>query len=99
MLLHLAKLLYTSASDQQATSLPSHQHPGKLLERETATDSTSSTHDVVVPETTGMILYLLIIPFNYDRTTLLTECTTVTTSSSDDEVKSKPISQLTSSFG
>ena len=37
----------------QATSLLSQKLAVNLSERETATDS---THDVVVPETTGMIL-------------------------------------------
>ena len=48
-------LIIISASTQQARSLPSQKLAVNLSERETATDSTS-THDVVVPETTGMIL-------------------------------------------
>ena len=40
----------------QATSLPSQKLEVNLSERETATHFTDSTHDVVVPETTGMIL-------------------------------------------
>ena len=49
------KYLYLSASTQ-ATSLPSQKLAVNLSERETAAHFTDSTHDVVVPETTGMIL-------------------------------------------